>query len=73
MLDITLMKISVDPLTEIWKMSLDEEYGAVYSRYCPEHEEEYDGSATERNLTRKDPFRRLGLIFLIGIQSSQTA
>ncbi len=30
-------------------MSLDEEYSAVYSQYCPEHEEEHDGSATESN------------------------
>ncbi len=44
-------------------MSLDEEYSAVYSRYCLEHEEEHDGSATESNLTRKGPFRRAGHIF----------
>ncbi len=43
-------------------MSLDEEYSAVYSRYCPEHEEKHDESATESNLTRKDPFRWPGHI-----------
>ncbi len=41
-----------------------EEYSAVYSRYCPEHEDAHDGSATESNLTRKGPFHRPGYIFI---------
>ncbi len=45
-------------------MSVDEEYSAVYSRYCPEHEEEWQWHVRAR-LVGQVTYRKLAIIRLI--------